>query len=110
MNVNYLFERLTPKCGDILERCAWKGSLWRCDGLFQMVNTSEGPCCSFNNYAFLIQNYDPKVASGIQKEPRRVTACGYQTGLSLLLRPNTNDYFGTDIASTGFRVVNFKKM
>jgi len=97
-------ERVSPKCTEMIERCAWKGSLWRCDGLFQPVNSSEGVCCSFNNNAFRTQNYDQKLLASIPKEPRRVTACGYQTGLSLLLRPLTHDYFGTDIASNGFRV------
>lgn len=103
-NLNYLLERLSPKCSDILERCSWKGSLQRCDGLFQAVNTSEGYCCSFNNYAFPKWNYDPKMLSSIPKQPRRVTACGFQTGLSLLLKPFNSEYFGTEIASNGFRV------
>lgn len=102
--MNYLLERVTPKCSEILERCAWKGSLWRCDSLFQPINSSEGVCCSFNNYAFPTSNYDQKIMSSIPKEPRRVTACGYQTGLSLLLKPNPDDYVGTEIASSGFRV------
>lgn len=95
---------MTPKCTEILERCAWKGSLMRCDSIFQTVNTSEGVCCSFNNYAFKTSNYDPKILSSIPKEPRRVTACGYQTGLSLLLKPFEDDYLGTEIASSGFKV------
>lgn len=102
--VNFLMERLAPKCSDILERCSWKGSLWRCDSLFQMINTTQGVCCSFNNYAFPQPNYDPKLLASIPREPRRVTACGYQTGLSLLLRPSAEDYLGTEIASSGFRV------
>lgn len=104
MNVNYLLERLTPNCKEMIERCAWKGTLWRCDNLFQIVNSSEGVCCSFNNVAFRVQNYDQKMLASVPKEPRRVTACGYQTGLSLLLQPMTHDYLGTDIASSGFRV------
>lgn len=103
-NVNYLLEKMTPKCGDMIERCSWKGSLQRCDGLFQPVNSSEGYCCSFNDYAYPKWNYDPKVLSSIPKQPRRVTACGYQTGLSILLKPSEAEYFGTEVASTGFRV------
>lgn len=103
-NVNYLLERLSPKCSDILERCMWKGSLQRCDGLFQPINSSEGNCCSFNDYAFPKPNYDAKILSSIPKQSRRVTSCGYQTGLTILLKPSENDYFGTEIAATGFRV------
>lgn len=92
-------------CDDIIARCRWKGSLYRCDSLFQLVNTSEGACCSFNNHAYPKWNYNPKVLSSIPKEPRRVTSCGFQTGLTLLLRPTTEDYLGTQIASGGFKVV-----
>lgn len=103
-NVDYLLERLSPKCGDILVRCKWKGSLVRCDSLFQPINSSEGHCCSFNNYAYLNANYDPKMLSGIPKQSRRVTACGFHTGLTLLLKPFDHDYFGTEVAANGFRV------
>ena len=103
-NVDYLLERLSPKCSDILVRCKWKGSLVRCDSLFQPINSSEGHCCSFNNYAYAKPNYDPKMLSGIPKKSRRVTACGYQTGLTLLLKPFDYDYFGTEVAANGFRV------
>jgi len=103
-NVNYLLERLSPKCSDILERCMWKGSLWRCDSLFQQINSTEGLCCSFNNYAYRSTTYDSKVLSSVPKQPRRVTACGYQTGLTLLLKPMSEDYFGTEVAASGFRV------
>lgn len=97
-------ERLAPKCSDMLERCGWKGSLQRCDSIFQNINTTQGICCSFNNYAFHQPNYDPKLLASIPKEPRRVTSCGYQTGLSILLKPQPEDYLGTEIASAGFRV------
>ncbi|KAG5682331.1 hypothetical protein PVAND_011690 [Polypedilum vanderplanki] len=104
-NINYFLETLTPKCTDILERCSWKGSLWRCDSIFQPINTSEGVCCSFNNYAFPKQNYDLKILSSIPKTSRRVTSCGFQTGLSVLLKPFTDDYVGTEIASSGFKIM-----
>lgn len=107
MNVNYLLELISPSnpCDDIITRCRWKGSLVRCDGLFQLVNTSEGVCCSFNNHAYPKWNYNPKLLSSIPKEPRRVTSCGVQTGLTVLLKPSTDDYLGTQIASGGFKVI-----
>lgn len=41
----------------------------------------------------------------IPKEPRRVTACGFQTGLSVLMTPLINDYHTTVVGSYGFRVL-----
>lgn len=44
-----------------------------------------------------------KIAHSIPKKPRRVTACGFQTGLSVLARTHSSDYFGTFLSTYGFR-------
>lgn len=41
----------------------------------------------------------------IPKEPRRVTACGFQTGLSVIMSPRLTDYHATVVGSFGFRVL-----
>lgn len=41
----------------------------------------------------------------IPKSPRRVTACGFQTGLSVIMSPESDDYHTTVIGSYGFRVL-----
>lgn len=41
------------------------------------------------------------------KQPRKVTACGYQTGLTVLAKPFINEYHSTFLSSTGFRVIYF---
>lgn len=40
----------------------------------------------------------------IPQLPRKVTACGYQTGLTVLMKPFINDYHSTVLSSAGFRV------
>ena len=45
-----------------------------------------------------------KRLASIPKQPRRVTACGYQTGLQILLNTLSKDYHSTDSASRGFKV------
>ena len=52
------------------------------------------------NYGFPFR----KIVHSIPKEPRRVTACGFQTGLSVILTPRNNDYHTTVVGSYGFRV------
>ena len=37
--------------------------------------------------------------------PYRVTGCGYPTGLSVLLSPQIDDYFGSYLNSYGFRIL-----
>lgn len=57
LTIGQLMRRIGPRCGEMLERCMWKGTQTRCDNLFQDVNTTEGVCCSFNNQARAEQNY-----------------------------------------------------
>lgn len=45
----------------------------------------------------------------VPKYPRRVTACGYQTGLTVLAKPEIDDYHTTFMSSYGFRVSIFEK-
>uniref|UniRef100_A0A182INY8 Uncharacterized protein n=1 Tax=Anopheles atroparvus TaxID=41427 RepID=A0A182INY8_ANOAO len=105
LEVPQLMGEFSPPCGKLLERCMWKGTQWRCDNLFQVVNSTEGLCCSFNYYGLRKDNYPKKMTVSVPKEPRRVMASGYQTGLSILLQPFTDDYHSTDVASFGFKVL-----
>lgn len=57
MTVMQLTSELAPNCDEMLQVCKWKGSQTRCEGLFQPVNTSEGVCCSFNNYGLETNNF-----------------------------------------------------
>ncbi|GAB0086898.1 sodium channel protein Nach [Sergentomyia squamirostris] len=100
-----ILQDLAPKCSDMLDRCMWKGTQTRCDTLFQPINTTLGICCSFNYYATGKMNYPAKLVHSIPKVPRRVTACGHQTGLSVIISPNINDYHSTILGSSGFRVM-----
>lgn len=46
-----------------------------------------------------------KILHSIPKQPRRVTACGFQTGLSVIMTPRIPDYHTTVVGSYGFRVL-----
>ncbi|XP_035776394.1 sodium channel protein Nach-like [Anopheles albimanus] len=105
LEIPQLVGEFTPPCSKMIERCLWKGTQWRCDNLFQMVNSTEGLCCSFNYYGLLKDNYPKKITVSIPKEPRRLMASGYQTGLSVLLQPFVEDYHATDVAAYGFKVM-----
>lgn len=132
MSVMQLISALAPSCDDMLEVCKWKGSVTRCERLFQPVNTSEGLCCSFNYHGLASNNFpvyvfgmplsgfltynqylilncastltDRKIAQSRPPRPRRVTACGSQTGITALLNPQITDYHTTFFSSYGFRV------
>lgn len=57
--INSLMDYLAPRCDEMLQKCQWKGSLQRCDALFQTIKTTEGSCCSFNYYGLYKNNFPP---------------------------------------------------
>lgn len=99
-----VLQDLAPGCSETLDRCMWKGTQTRCDTLFQPVNSTLGVCCSFNYYATSKMNYPKKLLHSIPKEPRRVTACGHQTGLTVIISPDLENYHTTILGTSGFRV------
>ncbi|XP_041986745.1 sodium channel protein Nach-like [Aricia agestis] len=95
-----LFQKLSPaaSCNDLVERCMWKTTIYRCEQLFQHVMTSIALCCTFNYFAV-----DTDINAGLirMSAPRRVASCGYQTALTALLRTDPSDYYSSDVASFG---------
>lgn len=63
MSVLELTATLAPSCDAMLQVCRWKGSITRCESLFQRINTTEGVCCSFNYYGLESNNYHTFVIS-----------------------------------------------
>ncbi|XP_058816379.1 sodium channel protein Nach-like [Topomyia yanbarensis] len=105
LEVTQLMGEFAQPCSNMLDRCMWKGTQWRCENLFQPINSTEGLCCSFNYYGIRNSVYRRHSTGSILGEPRRVAASGYYTGLSVLLNPEVEDYHTTDIATTGFKVI-----
>ncbi|CAH0557334.1 unnamed protein product [Brassicogethes aeneus] len=99
---------LAPTCEESLQRCRWKGEEKRCDIIFQMIPTSQGFCCAFNYFAMrnpIYPGFYRNLSYKSPKLPRRVSACGYQTGLEILLSNDPNNYFLTGIPSIGHSVL-----
>lgn len=95
----------TLSCRRMIQKCMWKGVQIRCDAIFQRVMTTNNiGCCSFNFFGLAKTTYIAKAASQVT-EPRRVSACGFQTGLSVILNPSTDTYMASSISTYGFRVL-----
>lgn len=75
--------------------------------LRRVIMTRE--LCAFDMEFFDYFCIDRKRLASIPKQPRRVTACGYQTGLQVLLNTFSKDYHSTDSATRGFKVSSLKK-
>lgn len=50
-------------------------------------------------------NFRRKVAQSMAKEPRRISSCGFDTGLTVILTPNSDDYHSSFFSSYGIRVI-----
>lgn len=51
LNMEQLWEIITPDCLTKIVRCKWKGRYERCSNIFKKVQTGQGICCSFNEYS-----------------------------------------------------------
>ncbi|XP_013144997.1 PREDICTED: sodium channel protein Nach-like [Papilio polytes] len=107
ISIESLFSQLTPttSCNKLIERCMWKSRMYRCQQLFQQIKISFNICCSFNN--FFIKTAEGKRNADLiyMPSPRRVASCGYQTALAVLIRTDSDDYYSTNIATTGALVL-----
>ncbi|XP_063982072.1 sodium channel protein Nach-like [Diachasmimorpha longicaudata] len=88
---------VSQNCSELILQCKWKGIPTACWKLFRETLSRDGICCSFNYIATRPQKK--------KKFPKRITACGYQTGLTLLLNPEPADYFATILGAYGSKII-----
>ncbi|XP_061401412.1 pickpocket protein 11-like, partial [Musca vetustissima] len=96
-----LQDEIAPNCETLLQRCKWKGSHERCQNIFQKVPTLSGMCCSFNAHMGKLK-YDKGV--DFQSNEEYTTSCGAQTGLTVLINPDLEDYHLTQRKIAGLKV------
>ncbi|KAJ8921011.1 hypothetical protein NQ315_015807 [Exocentrus adspersus] len=104
-NTGDVLKAVAPSCDDMIVSCKWKGEEKRCDAIFEVVRTAEGFCCSFNYFALRKHSFKKIFGKKMQKQPRRVTSCGYLTGLEILLDNDFNDYLATSIPAIGYNIL-----
>lgn len=104
LTIDQLMFDFASSCRSMVQKCLWKGVQIRCDAIFQRVMTMNDGCCAFNFFGYEKTNYVAKAASQVT-EPRRVSACGFQTGLSVILNPNIDKYTAAAVSTYGFRVM-----
>ncbi|XP_066589222.1 sodium channel protein Nach-like [Prorops nasuta] len=90
----------TQNCSDLIHKCKWNGKIVQCTSLFDPSFSRDGLCCSFN---YMTLNSTTNLLS-IQRM-RRISACGYQTGLIVFLNLDSEDYFATILGSVGAKVM-----
>ncbi|KAF7381985.1 hypothetical protein HZH66_013417 [Vespula vulgaris] len=91
--------KVTKNCSDLLTSCKWNDDSFECEEFFDRILTRDGICCSFNYVS-------PRdVENSYDSKPRKIPACGYQTGLAVTVNPDPEDYFATILGSFGVKVL-----
>ncbi|CAG9854877.1 unnamed protein product [Phyllotreta striolata] len=90
---------------NMLKVCKWKGEQKKCKSIFEVTRTTNGLCCSFNYYATRNSLFEGYNANRASSEPSRVSACGYQTGLELLMVNEPRDYITSIIPTRGLQAM-----
>ncbi|XP_053624689.1 sodium channel protein Nach-like isoform X2 [Plodia interpunctella] len=104
VTIKQFFRQLSPanSCNQIVQRCMWKNTIYRCDQLFKNIFTVISLCCTFNYFAAEdMEKKNPTENPGV---PRRVASCGYQTALTVLLNSDLDDYYSAMLGSQSFIV------
>ncbi|XP_014612219.1 PREDICTED: sodium channel protein Nach-like [Polistes canadensis] len=99
LTIPEVMEKVTRNCSDLLKLCKWNDDSFDCNKFFIRSLTRDGLCCSFN----YVSSYHTK--NSIDLQPRRIPACGYQTGLAVSVNPDPNDYLATFLGSFGVKVL-----
>ncbi|XP_048507724.1 sodium channel protein Nach-like isoform X2 [Athalia rosae] len=113
LSIPNVMRLVTRNCSEIIARCKWKGYIKPCASMFETSLSRDGLCCSFNYFGIVDSEVTgaPEVKSAskshskISHEPRRVTACGYQTGLTVLIKNAPEDYHAAILGGFGVKVM-----
>ncbi|CAH0585757.1 unnamed protein product [Chrysodeixis includens] len=104
-DVHDLMRKLTPRCEDLLVRCAWNTEPRDCLDLFDFRLTMNGYCCTFN----YLRPYDSIFESITSSTTRSIdmyrygnkSSFDFDQGLKVLLRLNESDDFFYNVPLQG---------
>ncbi|XP_020287814.1 sodium channel protein Nach-like isoform X2 [Pseudomyrmex gracilis] len=88
---------ITQNCSTLLQSCKWKGKLDQCDKYFKQVLSRDGLCCSFNYYSL--------PGTTIANDRISTSACGFESGMTVIVNPEPNDYHAAIVGGYGVKVL-----
>ncbi|KZC03894.1 Sodium channel protein Nach [Dufourea novaeangliae] len=98
LSIPMVIKAVTRNCESMMDACRIKTENVNCNELFEPSLSRDGLCCSFN--------YITRENSiGKEKDPLTMTSCGYQSGLTVLVNFNPDDYHATIVESVGIKVM-----
>nr|XP_012144721.1 PREDICTED: pickpocket protein 28-like [Megachile rotundata] len=105
-DVTDLMESLTPSCSEMFVRCKIEDTYKSCSELFVLTKTTSGFCCTFN-YRGRPEDRAKSDNRTSMPETYIVRNVGRQSGLSVSIRPNYDDYAYTMLPIVGWKVMIF---
>ncbi|XP_076391774.1 pickpocket protein 28-like [Megachile rotundata] len=105
-DVTDLMESLTPSCSEMFVRCKIQDTYKSCSELFVLTKTTSGFCCTFN-YRGRPEDRAKSDNRTSMPETYIVRNVGRQSGLSVSIRPNYDDYAYTILPIIGWKVMIF---
>ncbi|XP_011498486.1 PREDICTED: sodium channel protein Nach [Ceratosolen solmsi marchali] len=97
-SISHIMSLVRQDCSNLLKSCKWKGTYVPCHEIFHESYSRDGLCCSFNYF-----NSESTIEA--KTVPKRLTACGYQTGLTVLIDAEPDDYYSSLYGSYGVKVM-----
>ncbi|XP_029048120.2 sodium channel protein Nach-like isoform X3 [Osmia bicornis bicornis] len=99
LSIPTVINLVTRSCNNLLGACKWKAKEKDCKTIFQPSFTRYGMCCSFNYITRENILEEPNL------QPHRMTSCGYQSGLNILLNLDPDDYHASLVKSIGAKIM-----
>ncbi|XP_036139828.1 sodium channel protein Nach isoform X2 [Monomorium pharaonis] len=96
LSILNVMKLVTQNCSTLLKICKWKGTNDQCDKYFKQILARDGLCCSFNYYTF---------PDTIPDNVERSAACGFETGMTIIVDSEPNDYHATIVGAYGLKVL-----
>ncbi|XP_071637546.1 sodium channel protein Nach isoform X2 [Temnothorax longispinosus] len=97
LSILNVMNMITRNCSTLLTMCKWKDTIDQCDRYFKQSLSRDGLCCSFNYYTFP----DTITLDNVE----RSAACGFETGMTIVVNSDPNDYHATIIGAYGVKVM-----
>ncbi|XP_003395943.2 sodium channel protein Nach [Bombus terrestris] len=99
LSIPTIMNSVTRNCQSLLESCKWKSKIENCSTIFRSSISRDGLCCSFNyiTYDSIMENPNIK--------PHKMTSCGYQSGLNILLNLDVENNDANIMESTKMKIM-----
>ncbi|XP_072760901.1 sodium channel protein Nach [Anoplolepis gracilipes] len=96
MSILDVVKMITQNCSTLLTICKWKGIHKQCNKIFEQALSRDGLCCSFNYYS---------LPNTIPEKMEHSASCGFETGVTVIVNAEPNDYHATIIGAYGLKVM-----